>query len=111
MPSAKTDDPTLKLLEMEEIARSLRLSHSQRHHLIESYVIGKFLNAPPREYEIQMQMLEERENGFSLHTVVSLVQKRFESSAYKQLHRSKPTSAEDEAFAVTGGGKNHLGRG
>ena len=30
------DDPTLKLLEMEDIARSLRSSHSQWQHLTES---------------------------------------------------------------------------
>ena len=39
------------------------------------------------------------------------MQKRFESSAYKQLRRSKPKSGEDQAFAVTGGGNNHPGRG
>ena len=55
-------------------------------------------------------MLEERGDGFSREAVVSSVQKRFESSAYKQLCHSKPNSAEDQAFAVTGGGKNHPGR-
>ena len=54
------DDPTLKLLEMEDIARSFRSSHSQWQHLTESYAIGKFVNALPREYDIQKQMLEER---------------------------------------------------
>ena len=105
------DDPTLKLLEMEDIARSLRSSHSQWQHLTESYVIGKFVNALPREYDIQKQMLEERENGFSREAVVSSVQKCFDSFAYKQLRRSKSKSGEDQAFAVTGGGKNHPGRG
>ena len=104
------DDPTLKLLEMENIARSLRSSHSQWQHLTESYVIGKFVNALPREYDIQKQMLEEREDGFSREAVVSSVQKRFDSFAYKQLRRSKPKSGEHQAFAVTGGGKNHPGR-
>ena len=54
------DDPTLKSLEMEDIARSLRSSQSQWQHLTEAYVIGKFVNALPREYDIQKQMLEER---------------------------------------------------
>ena len=103
-------DPTLKLLEMEDIARSLRSSHSQWQHLTESYVIGKFVNALPREYDIQKQMLEERKGGFSREAVVSSVQKRFDSSAYKQLRRSKPKTGEDQAFTVTGGGKNHPGR-
>ena len=105
------DDPTLKLLEMEDIARSLRSSHSQWQHLTESYVIGKFVNALPREMDIQKQMLEEREEGFSREAVVSSVQKRFDSFAYKQLRRSKSKSGEDQAFAGTGGGKNHPGRG
>ena len=35
-----SDDPTLKLLEMEDIARSFRSSNSQWQHLTESYVIG-----------------------------------------------------------------------
>ena len=39
------------------------------------------------------------------------MQKRFESSAYKQLRRSMPKSGEDQAFPVTDGGKNHPGRG
>ena len=60
-------DPTLKLLEMEDIARSLRSSHSQWQHLTESHVIGKFVkNALPRVYDIQKQMLEERERTGSL---------------------------------------------
>ena len=106
------DDPTLKLWEMEDIARSFCLSHLQGQHLIESYAIGKFVNSLPREYDIQKQMLEEREDGFSCETIVSSVQKRFESSAYyKQLRRSKPKSVEDQPYAVTGGGKNHPGRG
>ena len=105
------DDPTLKVLEMEDIARSLRSSHSQWQHLTESHVIGKFVSALLREYDIQKQMLEEREDGFSREAVVSSVQKRFDSFAYKQLRRSKPKSGEDQAFAVTGGGKNHSGRG
>ena len=105
------DDPTLKLLEMEDIARSLRSSHSQWQHLTKSYVNEKFVNALPREYDIQKQMLEAREDGFSREAVVSSVQKRFDSFAYKQLRRSKPKSGEDQAFAVTGGGKNHPGRG
>ena len=90
------DDPTLKLLEMEDIACSLRLSHSQWQHLTEAYVIGKFVNALPREYDIQKQMLEDRDDRFSRQAVVSSVQKRFESSAYKQLRRSKPKSGEDQ---------------
>ena len=109
--SGINDDSTPKLLEMEDIARSLRSSHSQWQHLIESYVIGKFVNALPREYDKQKQMLEEREDEFSRNAVVSSVQKRFESSAYKQLRRSKPKSAEDQAFAATGGDKNHPRRG
>ena len=72
------DDPTLKLLEMKDIARSLRSSHSQWQHLTESYVIGKFVNALSREYDIQKQVLQERENGFSREAVVSSVQQRFE---------------------------------
>ena len=105
------DDPTLKLLEMEDIARSLRSSHSQCQHLTESYVFEKFVNALLREYDIQKQMLEEREDGFTGEAIVSSVKKRFDSFAYKQLRRSKPKSGEDQAFAVTGGGKNHPGRG
>ena len=105
------DDPTLKLLEMEDIACSLRASHSQWQHLIESYVIGKFVNALPHKYDTQKQMLKEREHGFSREAVASSMQKRFDSSAYKQLRRSKPKSGEDEAFAVIGAGKNHPGRG
>ena len=105
------DVPTLKLLEMEDIPRSLRSSHSQWRHLTESYVIGKFVNTLPREYDMQKQMLEEREDGFSREAVLSSVQKRFDTSAYKQLRRSKPKSGEDQAFAVTGVGKNHPGRG
>ena len=57
------------------------------------------------------EMLEEREGPISPEAVVSSVQKRFESSAYKQLHRSKPKLEEDQAFVVTGGGKNHPGCG
>ena len=38
-------------------------------------------------------------------------QKRCDSFAYNQLRRSKPMSEEDQAFAVTGGHKNHPGRG
>ena len=56
-------------------------------------------------------MLEEREDRFSREAVVFSVQKRSDSSVYKQLRRSKPKSGEDQAFAVTGGGKNHYGRG
>ena len=56
-------------------------------------------------------MLEEREDGLSREAVVFSVQKRSDSSVYKQLRRSKPKSGEDQAFAVTGGGKNHYGRG
>ena len=56
-------------------------------------------------------MLEEREGPISREAVVSSVQKRFESSAYKQLRRSNPELGEDQAFAVTGGGKNQPGRG
>ena len=48
-------------------------------------------------------MLEEREGPISREAVVSSVQKRFESSAYKQLRRSNPELGEDQAFAVTGG--------
>ena len=97
---------------MKDIARFIRSSHSQWQHLTdESYVIGKFVKALPREYDIQKQMLEEKEDGFSREAVTSSVQKWFESSAYKQLRRSKPKSGEDQAFAVTGGGKNHPGRG
>ena len=70
-----------------------------------------FKHSLPREYDIQKKMLEEREDGFSREAVVSSVQEPFDSSAYKQLSRSKPKSGEDEAFAVTGGGKNHPGRG
>ena len=82
------DDSTLKFLEMEDIVRSLRLSHSQWQHLTESYVSSKFVNALPREYDIQKQMLEEIEDGFSREAVISSVQKRFDSSTYKQLRRS-----------------------
>ena len=95
---------------MEDIARSLCSSHLQWRHLTESYVIGKFVKALRREYDIQKQMLEKKEDGFSREAVVSSVQKWFESSAYKQLRRSKPKSGEDQAFAATGGGKNHPGR-
>ena len=101
------DDQTLKLLEMEDIARSLRSSHSQWKHLTESYVIGNFVNALPREHNVQKQMLEEKEDKFFREAVVSSVQKGFDSSVYKQLRRSKPKSGEDQTFAVTGGGKNH----
>ena len=66
-----SDDSNLKLLEMEDITRSLCSSHSQWQHLTESYVIGKFVNALPREYDIQKQMLEEREDGLSGEAVVS----------------------------------------
>ena len=48
---------------------------------------------------------------FSCEAVISSVQKRFEPYAYKQLRRSKPKSAEVQAIAVTGGGKNHPGSG
>ena len=105
------DDPTLKLLEMEDISCYLRSSHSQWQHLTAPYVIGKFVNDLPREYNIQKQMLEERENGLSLEAVVFSVQKRFDSSTYKQLRRSKPKPGQDQTFAVTAGGKNHPGRG
>ena len=96
---------------MEDIARFLRSSHSQWQHLPESYVIEKLVNALPREYDIQKQILEEREDEFSCEAVVFSVQKRFDSFAYKLLRRSKSRSGEDQAFAVTGGGKNHPGRG
>ena len=105
------DDPTLKLWEMEDIARSFCLSHClQGQHLTDLYAIGKFVNTLPREYDIQKKMLEEREDGFCCKAIVSSVQKRFESSAYKQLRRSKSKSVEDQPFAVTGRGKNHPGR-
>ena len=74
------DDPTLKLLEGEDTARYLRSSHSQWQHLTESYAVGKFVNAPFREYDIQKHMLKEREDGFFREVVVFSVQKRFESS-------------------------------
>ena len=77
------DDPTLKLLEMEDIARSFRSSHSQWQHLTESFAIEKIVNALPRAYDIQKQMLEEREDGLSREAVVFSVQKRFHSFAYK----------------------------
>ena len=70
-----------------------------------------FKHSLPREYDIQKKMLEEREDGFAREAVVSLVQEPFDSSAYKKLSRSKSKSGEDEAFAVTGGGRNHPGRG
>ena len=88
---------------LEDITRSLRSSHSQWQHLTESYVIGKFVNALPREYDVPKQMLEKREDGFSREAAVSSVQKLSESYAYKQLRRSKPKSAEDQIFAVIGG--------
>ena len=56
-------------------------------------------------------MPEDREGGFSRKAVVSSLQKRLDSSAYKQLHRSKPKSAKYQAFAVARGGKNYPGRG
>ena len=56
-------------------------------------------------------MLEKKEGGFSREAVVSSVQKRFKSSAYKQLRRIKPKLAKNQAFAVTGGGKDHPGCG
>ena len=56
-------------------------------------------------------MLEEREDEFAREAVVFSVQKRLKSSTYKQLRRSKPKSGENQAFAVTGGSKNHPGRG
>ena len=96
---------------LEDITRSLRSSHSQWQHLTESYVIGKFVNALPREYDVPKQMVEKREDGFSREAAVFSVQKRFESYAYKQLRRSKPKTAEGQIFAVIGGGKNHPGRG
>ena len=105
------DDPTLKLLEMKDIARSPRSSYLQWQHLSESYVIGKFVKALPREYGIQKQMLEEREDGFSREAVLSSVKKRFESFAYKQLRCSKPKSGENQAFALTGGSKKYPGCG
>ena len=55
-------------------------------------------------------MRKKGEDGFSHEAVVFAVQKRFESSAYKQLHRSKPKSPEDQSFAAINGGKNHPGR-
>ena len=87
--SGANDDLTLKLSEMEVIARSLRSSHSQWQYLTESFVIGKFVNTLSCEHDIQKQMLEEREDGFSREAIVSSVQKRFESSVCKQLHHSK----------------------
>ena len=68
-------DPYLKLLEMEDIARFFRSSHSEWQHLTESYAIGKFVKALPCEYDIQKQMLKEKEDGFSREAVVSSVQK------------------------------------
>ena len=56
-------------------------------------------------------MLKGREDGFFREAVISSVQKWFDSFAYKRLRRSKPKSRKDQAFAVTGGGKNHPGRG
>ena len=56
-------------------------------------------------------MLEEREDGFMREAAVFLVQKQLGLSAYKQLRRSKPKSAEDQACAATDGGKVHPGRG
>ena len=95
---------------MEHVARFLRSSHSQWQHLTESYVIGKFVNALAREYDKPNQMLEDR-TGSLARPSKSSVQKRFDSSAYNQLRHSKPKSAENEAFAVTGRGENHPGRG
>ena len=105
------DDPTLKLLEIEDFARSLRSSHSQWQHLTEPYVTGKLVNDFPREYDIQKQMMDGREDKFSREAILPSIQKRFEPSTYKQLLRSMSKSAEDQAFAVTGRGKNHPGRG
>ena len=57
-------------------------------------------------------VIYSRPYGFdAVFAVVSSVQKRFEASAYKQLRRSKPKSAKDQAFAVNGGGKNYPGHG
>ena len=66
----RNDDLTLKLLGMEDISRSLRLSHSQGQHLTELCVIGKFVNPLPREYRIQKKMMEEMEDRFSHEAVV-----------------------------------------
>ena len=59
------DDPTLKLLAIEHISRSLRSSHSQWQHLTESYVVGTFVNALPREYDIVADAGGERERILS----------------------------------------------
>ena len=45
VPTGTNDDPTLKLLEMEDIARPLRSSHSQWQHLTESYIRRYFRHA------------------------------------------------------------------
>ena len=73
--------------------------------------MARATGATHSEINIQEQTLEEGEDGFSCEAVVSSVQKRFGSSAYKQLRRSKPKSGEDQAFAVTGGDIVHPGRG
>ena len=68
------DDPTLQLLELEDIARSFRSSHSQLRHLTESYIISKFAYALPREYDVQTEAdaLEERKDGFSREAMSSV---------------------------------------
>ena len=65
---------------MEDIGRTLR-SCADWSHISESFLLAKFVNALPHEFDVQKQTMEEREGGLSRETVLSSVRKRYESPA------------------------------
>ena len=72
-------------MEMEDYARVLRSSCSESDHVSESFLLSKFLNCLPTEYEVQKQMLEDREGELSRDVVMATVRKRFESEVFQKL--------------------------
>ena len=63
----------------------------------------KFLNALSTEYDVQKQMLEDKESGFSREVVMTTVIKLFESGAFKKLlpsSRNKKPLHGDQAFVA-----------
>ena len=72
-------------------------------HINEPFLLGKFLNALLTEYDVQKQMLEDKDGGFSPEIVMTTVRKRFESEAFKNLlpsRRNKKPLHGDQAFVA-----------
>ena len=98
-----SDNPVEKYLKMEEYSRVLRSSSDDMQHINEPFLLRKSLNALPTEYDVQEQMLEDKEDGFSREVVMTTVRKRFESEAFKKLlpsRRNKKPLHGDQAFVA-----------